>query len=419
MLMKRLVPLGLLLAGALRLPAVMPLPVDDLQIQLVDAGTLRFLWSPVAQDVDGQPLACVEYALHGSSSARFEPEEATWITTTSATELDLALAGEAGYYRVLARSCAAGSPLDLLLIPAGVITMGNPSTPQFWVDMVITRDFLLGRTAVTNQQYLEALQWAWDQGLLSIVGDHVRQHGQNLLRINQSGADWHEIRFDANSQQFYLHAGTHISGGGCATPCSWGPGHAYPAGYDPAGHPVKWVSWFGAACYCDWRSQMDGLPPYYNGQWSQIPSPDNPYLAEGYRLPTDAEWELAARYPNDMRRYPWGDSSPSCAKANYAGLPNLHRCVGWTMPAGSLPDGASALGLLDLSGNVHEWCNDWWQFTPVSQTDPVGPATGSTRLFRGGGWDEQPGGIYSYNRYGASPGQLYSNMGFRLCRTAP
>jgi formylglycine-generating enzyme required for sulfatase activity len=260
---------------------------------------------------------------------------------------------------------------EMVTIPAGSFLMGQAgvATPEHSV--TLTNDFLLGRTEVTNAQFLEALNWAKAQGLVSVVGDYVQQYGVNLRPINASGFDYVEIRYNAGTQQFYLQAGTYDAG-------SWGPGEAYPGGnYDPANHPVNFVTWYGAACYCDWLSLMNGLPPYYNGNWGQVPSPNNPYAVTGYRLPTEAEWEFAAQY-DDERTYPWGPTSPNCTLANfYIG----YFCVGWTSPVGAHPAGASALGLQDMAGNLGEWCNDWYaSYSAGAVSDPPGPNSGSGRV---------------------------------------
>jgi formylglycine-generating enzyme required for sulfatase activity len=284
------------------------------------------------------------------------------------------------------------------------------ATPEH--EVTLTHDFLLGRTEVTNAQYLEALNWAQAQGLVSVVGDYVQQYGVNLLRINESGYDRYEIRYNAGTQQFYLHAGTYDAG-------SWGPGEAYPGGsYDPANHPVKYVSWYGAACYCDWRSQMENLPRYYEGQWGQIPNPRNPYTATGYRLPTEAEWEFAAQY-DDERTYPWGSAAPTCTLANFYN--SSYYCVGWTSPVGAHPAGASSLGLQDMAGNVWEWCNDWYtSYSAGAVSDPPGPASGSYRVVRGGGWGSfGAASLPCASRGSVNPSNTGNGSGFRLCRTLP
>jgi formylglycine-generating enzyme required for sulfatase activity len=302
----------------------------------------------------------------------------------------------------------ADSQDGFITIPAGSFPMGQVGVATPVHVVTLTHSFLIGRTEVTNAQYLEALNWAMAQGLVSVVGDFVQQYGVNLLRINQSDDDPCEISYDAETQLFYLYAGTWSSG-------YYGPGFAYPFGYDPADHPVKFVSWFGAACYCDWRSQMDWLPSYYNGNWTQIPSPNNPYNASGYRLPTESEWEFAARY-DDGRTYPWGEVAATCEMANFA---YNYWCVGWTSPVGTHPAGASNLGLQDVAGNVYEWINDWYaEYENSPQSDPTGPATGNDRIARGGSWGSTPELLSCALRSSYSPISV-NYYGFRICIIKP
>ena len=391
-------------------PTVQPLPVDDLSIQLVDADTALLSWSPITQDVNGNSITCVYYDVYHGTVPEFSLSGENKIGTTSSTSFSHELSGDMGFYRITAQSCQSWQGLDMVTIPTGQFMMGQAGTngvPEHQV--TLTHAFLLGRTEVTNAQFLEALNWAKAQGLVSVVGDYVKQYNVNLLRISQSGQDSYEIRYNTGTQQFYLHAGTYDAG-------IWGPGQAYPSGsYDPANHPVKYVSWYGAACYCDWLSQMYGLPAYYNGQWSQTPSPNNPYTATGYRLPNEAEWEFATQF-DDERTYPWGSVTPTCTVANY--MPSGY-CVGWTSPVGTHPAGVNALGLQDMAGNLEEWCNDWYSaYGNGAQTDPVGPTTGSNRALRGGCFDDNVSSLYCAYRNYTDPSLTRYISGFRLCKTA-
>lgn len=354
----------------------------------------------------GQSWTIVPQTVTGDYGASVASGTGRWFTWDAESDLPGAQLGDA---RAKVTACQNVATQDMVLIHAGTFIMGQAgvATPEHQV--TLTHDFLLGRTEVTNAQYLEALNWAKAQGLVTVVGEYVQQYGIDLLQIHENDCDRQEIRFNTGTQQFYLHAGTYNSG-------SLGPGFAYPSGYDPTNHPVMNVSWFGAACYCDWRSQIENRPRYYNGNWAQIPSPNNPYIATGYRLPTEAEWEFAAQH-DDERTYPWGENEPTCTLANFN---NNSHCVGWTSPVGIHPAGASSQGLQDMAGNLWEWTNDWYiSYSSSPQLNPTGPASGADRARRGGYWNYSATYLTCAVRFNDYPAFMGSSVGFRLCRTLP
>jgi len=163
-------------------------------------------------------------------------------------------------------------------------------------------------------------------------------------------------------------------------PMDWDEQLAYPT------RPVVGVSWFEAAAYAAWASA---------------------------RLPSEAEWERAAR-GQDSRAYPWGTREPDSTRANFSCEEMEHR-AGTPTPAGVYPLGATPDGILDMAGNVWEWCADWYApFRGEAQVDPVGPAKGDARVVRGGAWNR--GAIYlrsSYRRHRA-PGSHLVTTGFRV-----
>jgi formylglycine-generating enzyme required for sulfatase activity len=400
------------------LACALALQVDNVQFaQRADGSRLV----DIGYEIDEPGTVAVELSVAGGP---FQPVDPAFLSGdlgevpagSHGLVFDLGAYGELSVddavFRVLAEPAALP---EMVLVPAGSFIMGQTGiydAPEH--EVVLTRSFYLGMSEITNHEYLEALQWACDHPELTGVSattSTVTAYGVGLLDLDAT--DYCEIAFDGDTQLFYLVARTYSNG--------WsGPGFAYPGGsYDPGSHPVKEVSWYGAACFCDWRSLREGLPPYYNGLWNQTPSPNNPYDAGGYRLPTEAEWEYAARW-NDQRVYPWGPETPNCVRANYrqSGCPGICHCVGWTAPAGSTPAGANALGLLDMAGNISEWCNDWQgSYEPAEVSDPPGPAGGSNRIVRGGGWNNYPSELRCTKRFFhnvPSTSNLY--LGFRICR---
>ncbi|MCC6555064.1 MAG: SUMF1/EgtB/PvdO family nonheme iron enzyme [Polyangiaceae bacterium] len=181
--------------------------------------------------------------------------------------------------------------------------------------------------------------------------------------------------------------------------------------------PIINVTWRGAVEFCNRLSALDGLSPAY-----QLDGESVIWLrgTNGYRLPTEAEWEHAARGA-DGRIYPWGDDPPGRQLCwNGPGNDEGQGSRIGPSPVGSYPDGASPFGLMDMAGNVLEWCWDWsgpYDPTPSALTDPIGPPEGAARILRGGSWTiDYPAGVRAAHRFRLAVSSRFDFVGFRCAR---
>jgi formylglycine-generating enzyme required for sulfatase activity len=175
-----------------------------------------------------------------------------------------------------------------------------------------------------------------------------------------------------------------------------------------AEHPVERVSWFDAVLFCNALSDLCGFSPAYTLGDGDKPSVSCDFSSSGFRLPTEAEWEYAARAGQDL----------SYSGSNNADEVAWHKgdSGGRTHPVGQLKP--NAWGLYDMSGNVWEWCWDWKGSYPRNASvDPSGPSTGSGRVLRGGSWNYWPASHRSAFRDWSIPAMAGNILGLRLSRS--
>jgi formylglycine-generating enzyme required for sulfatase activity len=186
-------------------------------------------------------------------------------------------------------------------------------------------------------------------------------------------------------------------------------------------HPVSGISWYDAIAYCNWLSRWEELDPAYSIEGNFDPQDwmtgkvACDFTANGYRLPTEAEWEYAARGADKGRGYKFSGSSEMDS-------------VGWckgnadnrTHPSGS--KAPNELGIHDMSGNLWEWCWDWYDnryYEKSPASEPKGPDKGLSRVFRGGSWMETDDFCHVTSRLHLDPEGSTEGVGMRLARTGP
>ncbi|MDR2718654.1 MAG: SUMF1/EgtB/PvdO family nonheme iron enzyme [Treponema sp.] len=267
-----------------------------------------------------------------------------------------------------------GKGIVLVKIPAGIFTMGSPTTePDRSTDetqhpVTLTKSFYMGKYPVTQEQY------------------------QAVMGTNPS------------------YFTTMVSGE------SGTPGKL----------PVEGVSWYDALVFCNTLSIMEGLSPVYSisdktnpADWGTVPT-SSPAVwdavvmvsgANGYRLPTEAEWEYVCRAGTTTAYNTGATISDNTGWYDYNSSSKTHQ-------VGLKP--ANAWGLYDMHGNVFEWCWDWLgSYSNGAQTDPQGAVTGTNRVGRGGSWGNYGRDLRSALRGDDTPSGRGDYLGFRLVRSVP
>ena len=261
--------------------------------------------------------------------------------------------------------------------------------------------FYMGKFPITNQQYCEFLNASMASGELKVDAGIVYDIDDTTNSIPYFGTN------AVNDHSRIEYAG------GVFTVI------------DKPDHPVVQVNWYGSVAYCNWLSEQQGRQSCYDLSTWQCD-----FTKSGYRLATEAEWEYAARGGQYVPyyRYFWGDVIDA-SKANYyiegGGSPNATTPVGYydgnQIPAGDVM--ANAYGLYDMAGNVLEWCNDWYDagYYSVSPADnPKGPNEGTTRVVRGGSWNNvDEFCLVAFRDKPHMPLERSGSYGFRICIPAP
>jgi len=257
---------------------------------------------------------------------------------------------------------APGVTMEFVRVPAGQFIMGSNTLsdrekPQH---SVYLDDYFIGTSPVTVAQFAAFVKVTGHRTTAEAQGSGYTWDGANWK--DTQGANWQHPR----GPQSDVRQKTH--------------------------HPVTLVSWEDTGAFCAWAAKQTGVK---------------------VRLPTEAEWEKAAR-GSDVRTYPWGNAEPTDR------LCNFNWNVKDTTPVGQYsPQGDSPYGCVDMAGNVWEWCADWFNENYYAQSpakNPTGPANGLYRVLRGGGWNFVASSVRASSRNWVSLDNRIADDGFRCAR---
>jgi formylglycine-generating enzyme required for sulfatase activity len=272
-------------------------------------------------------------------------------------------------------------------------------------EVKLTVAYAIGKYEVTNIQYCDVMNWAVENGYAKIDGE---------LLVDSTGT-YPLLNLDPKYGGQKSQLGIRVQG------------NRLEPVEKARDHPVNAVTWYGAAAFANFLSLKNGLEPAYDtATWEWRAG------ANGYRLPTEAEWEYAARGAKRYL-YAWGDTMGD--RYNLYGDTHTVGYFDGTEKNGKPTESnASSFGVYDMTGNVWEWCWDWYGrgYYGVSPAeDPLGPEQGDdrppwdidapTRVWRGGGFlaPDDWGYLRIAKRWSASPGSFLMETGFRIARTLP
>jgi formylglycine-generating enzyme required for sulfatase activity len=293
------------------------------------------------------------------------------------------------------------NPPVLMSVNSGTFMMGSnegDDDEQPVHEVTLTNSFQLGKYEITNVEFCEILNWALGKGKIKGIYGSAYNYTADAIKIDDVIREDDACKISYNNFENIFKIETGMEN-----------------------YPVNDVLWFGAVNYANWLSQIDGLTSLYTSGASNVSC--DVYGAEGYRLPTEAEWEFSARGGNDSGNF------------TYSGSNNVDD-VAWYIQ--NVPDpepqpvggkAANELNTFDMSGNLWEWCNDkydaeYYSSSPgTNPTGPTGNISGITKVVvRGGSWEDDEDFLRNANRSNCKANLVYrvnTSIGFRIVKISP